>query len=176
MRAIQKGKITEMALYLIIFIAFCLLVEQIVCALHMPYLGRFGIIISSRIGKISITSVESVCLHAAGAMKLSAYKDTETIFLKNRYPYHTLWLGPCVCAARIVELEKDTVRIDVTMCPLLFFAFAAAVTIALVGFALGVVAGSVFLGICLNLLLWFCGMYLYYTLLTTKIACLFLQE
>ena len=173
----EGNKMTlDIARYLVVFIVFFLLLEQVLCFYYVPYLDRFGIIVCSKVGKISIKSVESMCLHGARLMKLSFYKNKEALFLKNRYPYHTLWLGPCVCAARIAELERSTVRIDVTMCPLLFSFFVIALVFALVGFVMGFATIDIFLKIFLNLFLWFCGMYLYFRILTAKITSLFLRD
>ena len=79
--------------YIGIVMIACLALEQMICLLNVSYLGRFGITIRSSIEKMSIETIMSMSLDKNIPKKLSIYKKWHTLFLKNKYPYHTLWLG-----------------------------------------------------------------------------------
>jgi hypothetical protein len=153
-----------------------LVLEQIVCFLYAPYLGRFGITIHSSIKKISIETIISRFLDKNIPRRLSMYKKEGILFFKNRYSYRTLLLGLCVCAARIMEHDTNTVIVDVKMCPLLFSFFVFGVCRAIVTVIIDFDTISASFWIFLNLFVWFFLIYIYYKILITRIAELFLRN
>ena len=162
------------AQYIGIFMVACLVLEQIICLINVSYLWRVGITIRSRIENISIETIKSRSLDKNIPKKLSVYEKGHEFFFKNKYPYHTLWLGPCVCVARITGVGSSSIRIDVKMCPILFLFFAIAVLRAfIVVIDFSTVAAS--FGVFLNLFVWFCLMYMYYKILTARLAMLCLR-
>jgi hypothetical protein len=156
--------------YIGIGIVACLVLEQVVCWFYVPYLGSFGITIHSSIKTISIETITSMFLDKSIPKKLSMYKKGNTLFLKNRYPYHTLWLGPCVCAARITEHDTSMVIVDVKMCPVLFSLFVFGVLRAIVAVIIDFDTISASFWIFSNIFVFFILMYIYYKILLTRVA------
>jgi hypothetical protein len=152
-----------------------LVLEQVICLLYVPYLGRFGITIHTSIKKISIETIISRVFDKNIPSKLSMYKKESTLFFKNRYSYRTFRLGPCVCTARIMEHDISTVIVDIKMCPVLFSLFVFGVLRNIIAVLIGFQTIASSFGIFINIFIWFILMYLYYKILIIRIDKLCLQ-
>jgi hypothetical protein len=139
------------------------------CLFYVPYLGRFGITIHSRVEKISIETITSRFLDKNILNKLSVYKKEGTLFLKNRYSYHTLRLGPCVCAVRIMEYDSSKIIVDVKMCPLLSSLFIFGVLRAIIAVIISFNTIEDYFDIFSNIFVFGFLMYIYYKTLITRI-------
>lgn len=153
-----------------IVLVACLVLEQVICLLYMPYLGRFGITIDSAVQKVSIETILARFMDKGSPKKLIMHKNYNTLYFKNRFTLMTLLLGICVCAVRIMERDENTVKIDVKMCPFLFSFFAFAMLHAAISVVMDGNTATAFFKRAGNIFVFLLLMYTYYKMLIARVA------